>query len=201
MAIPIDQAVTSFKALISTVKTDVQTRSWFAFLIQQTALRERLSGEAGVERLYHDLDKIVSGQRILYMLLLFLLGASILSGSYFFIAMSLVTLVVGAHMHLNKKGIVEKICSSLFLKDFKGFFFAKKTLYQIGEFYGQKHRILPLVDMIALSDRISWKAFIMTVFVTYFIYLLNPGYGLFFAIAAFYIIRAIVNTSFVYKHI
>lgn len=200
MAIPIDQAVTSFESLISTIEKDGQTYYWFAYLIAQPALRERLSAEKGVEQSYRNLDSIVVKQRILYIILLFLFGAVVVSGLYILAGIAVVLAAI-VYMHFKKKKIVADICSCLFLQDFKEFFFAKKTLYQIGEFYGQEYKILSLVDGIAISDRAVWSAFIITFFVTYFIYPLNPGYIFLCVIASLYIVRAIANTPFIYKHI
>lgn len=104
-------------------------------------------------------------------------------------------------MHLKKKKIVAGICSCLFLQDFEKFLFAQKTLYQIGEWYSQEYKIFSLVDVIAFADRAAWGAFIITLFVTCFIYPLNPATILLAVAASFYIVRAVVNTPFVYKYI
>ena len=78
MAIPIDQAVTSFESLMSTVEKDHQVYCWFAHLIWQAPLRERLSGEEGIRRSYRALDRIAFAQRLLYMFFwIFLVKSSV----------------------------------------------------------------------------------------------------------------------------
>ena len=200
MVIPIDQAVTSYEALMSTVAKDHQVYCWFTHLVGQAALKGRFSGEDDAKRAYGDLDRIAFAQKILCGVLLLVLGAVFFWGPQALIGAGLAALA-SVVLQRKKKNVVTGICSRLFLEDFEKFLFAKKTLYQIGEYYSQEYKIVSLVDVIAASDRTLWSAFIVTLFVTCFIYPSNPAYILLWLAASFHVVRAAVNTSLAYKYI
>jgi len=196
------QSITSHEALVSTIKTDYISYGWFAALLQRPALRESLSGGEPAKKLYRDLDVSALVQKALWAVLLFGIALVAWSGPGSVLT-NMLTVASSALviLHVRKRRTVAQLCDLLFARDFEAQQFESKTLYQISELYAKEQQILSLVDAVAFTDRAVWTAFLLAVFVTYFIYPLGIGAILLCVIAVVYGTRAAVNTSLVYDRL
>lgn len=191
-----DQAVTSVNALISTIRIDNQVRRWFAYLISRQAVKRELSENKEIEAVYKKIRNVSYWQSVIYLFLSCAFLFVVITGQfkYSFVVVSFV--LISIFLHMKKKERVVRACSFLIKKDFEKSSFARRTLYQIGEFYGRKYNIVSLVDFITSTDGATRKAVLYALIFATLIYPLNFWQTCSVVLAAYYIFYSISAHSF-----
>lgn len=127
---------------------------WFLFLISQPTLRSRGNEIPGLAEPYSKIDKINRELRLLFLPIFIFLLIFLMTGKWF---LFLPVLAGGALLYtrrLEKKKEVADISLIFIERDFPPEVLAQKTLYQIGEVYSNRYRVLSLVDAIYNLDKI-----------------------------------------------
>ncbi len=194
-----DLPVTSINSLISTIKTDKQVRRWFLYLISRPGFREEALQDPKIGILYKRFRRLFCLERTAFILL---------SGTLVFVVMTrqfqhslplAVLIASSVFFQVKKKDCVVGVCSFMVNRDFNEARFARKTLYQIGEFYGRRYHIVSLVNAITSVDVVTRKAVFYTIIFATFIYPLNFWQLCGSVLAAYYIFYGLVSSAFIYK--
>ncbi|MCK5014050.1 MAG: hypothetical protein KAS66_09530 [Candidatus Omnitrophica bacterium] len=194
-----DLPVTSINALISTIKTDKQVRWWFVCLLLQRALKEELSQNKEAGALYKKFRSILCLEKVIFFLLLIVFLLVIVTRQFQYSFLPVIFFVISVFLQVRKRQYIVKVCTFLLKRDFDRSLFARKTLYQIGEFYGRKYNVVSLVNTVTSVDNMTRKAVFYTIIFATFIYPLSFWQIGFSVLAAYYIFYGIASAIFVYK--
>jgi len=198
---PSQPQITSINALIRTIRVDGHVRRWFLYFILHPQLRAEISGNDDIEKVYGKLDLMIHFERIVYgVLFLLLLFAAVIGGRiYILFILSLVGMCV--FLQGRKKKLLIAICLEVIQRDFEHSGMAQKSLYQIGELYGARYKICPLLTAMQSVDTVTRKALLYAFLFSTFIFPLNFWYTCGVLIGSYYIFYGLMQTTAVYRRI
>ena len=148
------EKVSSLDAIINSIQAETQICRWFALLIEQPGIREKLlKKNKAVSILYSKLNYAHSALAV-FNFLTILGGILILAfGEYQYVP---IFLFLGYGIFLfgkKRKNLVAQISQELLAEDFPGDTITTKSLYQITEIYSREQAIPSLIDTFSYWDR------------------------------------------------
>ena len=192
-------AITSLR---STIETDSQVFRWFLYLITHPTVKSELSVDKCTEEIYERLKRWIGGERILCLSILGLIIYIYFSKQYLLCYLAILWFGLYLIVHQKIKKYVTQISLSLISKDFKSAEFNKRTLYQIGEFYGHKYQIKSLVMAITSTENILRKVAIAAWFFLIFIFPVNFfGFLAILTLTIYVITPAVIHLSVIYNRL
>lgn len=148
--------VSSFEAIINSIKYDPEVCRWFEFFVTLPAVAAELSSGAGMERAYRDIQRSILAQRIL-------LGAAILNVAAIVVLETLWPVLAAPFIvffwfrfqTIKNAGVVS-ISDYLIRRDYGSLdALSSVTLYQLCEEYAQNQGVASLVDKIYCFDQVK----------------------------------------------
>ncbi len=186
--------------MTSTIQTDPLAYRWFAFLIMQPAVISQLSLENENAVLYKNLKKTVLKQKLLHLILFFVLMAGTIAQQYALYTLSFFFFYPNWKFSHSKRHLVSQISMKIINRDFTEPNLKKSTFFQICEKYSRDYSVPSFVDKTYISDKILRYTALVTIIT---LILIRPVPSVLFFFIAFFcvyiLIRIILNTDFFYR--
>ncbi len=166
MATSYQEHVSSFEAIISSIKVDAEVCRWFEFFVTQPALAAELASDPQMSQSYRDIEQAVFRQRILFAAALISMAAVILLKTLWALLAVPFILYFWIRLQRSKNAGVVSISEYLIRRDHASLeSLSHITLYQLSEEYAHKYGIASLVDKIYCFDQVKrYSIFIVFVF-------------------------------------
>jgi len=192
---------TTTKGLKNSILTDYHVYRWFLFLFSQERFYQRIKDDISLRDDYLKIKRLAFGQMILNVFALFVGIFLFFFSKIILIFFALFIFSVHILLFSKKKYYLSEVGGYFFIKDFSSQGASEMTLYQIGEIYSKKYKILSLVDAIYHLERLYKMAFLFSfLLVGYILYLDVWLYRVILFVGLYFFIFFILNASFIYKH-
>lgn len=202
MSQPIDPSFSSKKSLLRTIKNDNIVYYWFSLLLLNKSIKDSLSHNKAVSCFYKEFIASLYSRFILVSFFTIFLSAMFFydySKLHWIVLFLTIVLYIAAHKRGFKAfcNIFEEFIGQNFNSDC----LKQKTLYQIGEFYGNKYQIPTLVETLHFNIKTYTSFFAVSFIFWVFIYPINTFVTCLGILTSMLIIRIYFNTFSLLKHL
>lgn len=195
--------VSSFNAIINSIKFDAEVCRWFEFFVTQPAVMEELSSDLSMGREYRVIKDAVLKQRILFAsAMISILLVMIFKVMWVFLAVPVVVCLWGRLKKLKTKSVAA-ISETLISRDYSPKeSLSNITLYQLCEQYSKKYGIASLVDKIYCFSQVKRRSVIVFLMIAIGIWTVGFSWKAVVVMLCYYeLIKATVMTATVYRHL
>ncbi len=154
LTFPKEHHITS---ICASIINDRHVARWFLELITLPEIRKNK-----IKNEYDNLFKKIYLQRALGIFSFFYIISIIMLQIYYLLPTCLAPVICTWLIYNEKKQQIQTISHRILKRDFDHNHFEQKTIYQISEFYSQKHHCLSLVDFMTKSDVTLRKTILFT---------------------------------------
>ncbi len=195
--------VSSFDAIINSIKYDIEVCRWFEFFVTQPAIAAELQSDAQMAQAYGDLQKAVFKQRVVLALALISVLAISFLKTYWAFLMIPAVLYYGIRFQGQKKDCVVEISKKVISRDYAPVdSLSSITLFQLSEQYAKKYGIASLVDKIYCVDQVKRYSVLVFLVVVMAVWTVAFSWKAALAMICYYhLIRAGLMTAVVYRHL
>ncbi len=203
MTVSHQEHVSSFEAIINSIKYDAEVCRWFEFLIDQPAVSAQISAEEGIARAYQDIQLSLLRQRVLFAFALASIAAVILSKSLWPLLAVPLILFGWLHSQKAKAAAVVAVSERLIRRDYVPVdILSNITLFQLSEQYSKKYKVASLVDKIYCFDRVKRYSVLVFLVVVMAIWTVAFSWKAALVMLCYYeLIKAALMTAVVYRRL
>jgi hypothetical protein len=199
MAIPHHKDVSSIESIQSSIETDRQVYRWFLMLISCPTIKARLGHTEETMKICAYLRLTILAEIGISMSLCVWIIYLFLSKERALLLVGVI-LLYGLHkVHALNRRYVAKISVDLLNGDFQPPTINTQTLFQVCEHYANRLNIPSLVDTITSQDSIARTTLIYANIFACFIYPMGFWYIWLVILSSFYLMIAVINTSFIFN--
>ncbi|HBG61198.1 MAG: hypothetical protein A2Y03_06265 [Omnitrophica WOR_2 bacterium GWF2_38_59] len=198
----ITHSFTSKKSLLRTIQNDNIVYYWFSLLFLNKSLRATLSQNKNTALSYKEFIASLYFRFILVFFLA-LFASAMLFHVFSDIYWAVLLPVIALYLSAQKKGFKAfcNIFEEFINQNFDSDSLQKKTLYQIGEFYGDRYAIHSLVDTLQRNIKTYTYFFGISFVFLVFIYPINTLVTCLGLLTTVLIIRIYFNTFSLLRHL
>jgi hypothetical protein len=203
MTVSHQEHVSSFEAIINSIKYDAEVCRWFEFLIAQPAVSAQISAEEGAVQAYRDIQRALLRQRVIFAFALASVMAVILSKSFWPLLAVPFILYFWFHSQKVKAAAVVAVSERLISRDYVPLdILSGITLFQLSEQYSKKYKIASLVDKIYCFDRVKRYSVLVFLVVVMAIWTVAFSWKAALVMLCYYeLIKAALMTTVVYRRL
>ena len=195
--------VSSFEAILNSIKYDPEVCRWFEFFVTQPAVMEELFSDPSMGREYRVVKDAILKQRILFAAaMISILLVMIFQVMWVFLVVPVVVYFWIRLKKLKTKSVAA-ISEALISRDYSPKeILSNITLYQLCEQYSKKYGIASLVDKIYCFDQVKRRSVIVFLMIVIGIWTVAFSWKAALAMLCYYeLIKAAAMTAAVYRHL
>ncbi|HSA30965.1 MAG TPA: hypothetical protein P5160_04095 [Candidatus Omnitrophota bacterium] len=197
------EQVSSFEAIINSIKHDAEVCRWFEFLVTHPAVRQEISSGDRMGRAYRDIEASTVKQRTLFALaVLSAVAVAVFKTWWPFLAVPLILFFWFRSQDIKNKAVLS-LSEILIRRDYAPVkILSKISLYHLAEEYSQKYGIASLVDKIYCFDRVKRYAIFIFFVLSFVIWVGAFSWKIVLALVCYYeLIKAALMTTAVYRRL
>ena len=185
----------SIETLGNSIRSDWQIQRWFLCLIFSPKVRQLLETTEQARKHYALLQNCFFYSHCLYIVLLLASVLLIVTGQYLWLIFIVLSLIgLNGLFRLGRNAVVV-LSLNLVNEDKPPQGLESSTLYQLGEYYGDKYKVPSLIDVIFAQDSLQRKAVLLTIILAFLYKIPVILFSLFLA----WVVIFVINWPFIYK--
>ncbi len=195
--------VSSFNAIINSIKFDAEVCRWFEFLVSQPAVWAQLSSAPQMERAYRDIKEAIFKQRVLLGAAALSVPAAIVLKIFWVVLVTPAIMYFWVRLQKLKARAVVAVSETLISRDYSPKeILANITLYQLSEQYAKKYGIASLVDKIYCFDRVKRYSIFVFLVIVIGIWTVAFSWKAAVVMLCYYeLVKALLMTAVVYRRL